>query len=178
MFREKIKQIINKLQTKNEIKEKLLSLIPEQKLINKLLKKDITKEEYIEIYKLIIDTLTIEILKHHPFRTGYNENISDKLLQEIHTYCNYYFSVEFNENKFKVYPISIDEKTLKNIYENEIRNIVIKHIETEEPIEVLIAEKTQTYMDSTKKYKETMINNEMEPFQGNPEFMYKRAIYI
>jgi len=178
MYRDKLNQVINKLQLNNESKEKLLRLIPEQKLIDKLLKKDISQEEYKKIYNIIIDTMTNEILKQYPFKIGYNDKINDKLSQEIYTYCNYYYSVEFKETTYKVYPVSIDEKIWKNIYENEIKNIVIESIKTEKSIEILIAEKTQIYMDGTKQYKEIMINNEMEPYQGNPEFMFKRALHI
>lgn len=180
---EKIQDIIEETIEKtsnHKIKENLKKLIPRIGIINKIQKKDLTLEEYNNIIRKICLALYPEIESKYPFRNWKEENqsLSSKLTIALISSYNFQYRISFKDRKIKVYPISLDEKTAKEIYKNELLTIIQEHLKSNLSIEDIIEEHIESHEKKINTYKETLTNSKVEPYYGTPKFMYEHASYI
>jgi len=172
-----IDQMINEI-TNPDIKGSLEKLRPKQSFIDKIRKKDISQKEYLEILNSINDIIYKNIIQKYPFSNKESKKINSKLSIALKNFYNFHYCVHFGQDKVKVYPISIDEKTAKEIYKNELIAIIQEHIETGEDYENLMNKRIELYHERVKFYKKALMKLEIVPYYGTPEFMYERALYI
>ena len=176
-----INSIIDRIKseiTDESIKTKLENLKPKRNFLNKLNKKDITYDEYNYIISQITHEIYPEINKKYPFSIIHSQELNFNLTYALITFYNLHYSLEFYDQKTKLYPISLDLKTAEELYQNELMNIIQRHIKTNQNYDDIIKERIISYQERIDFYKKTLKENEMLPYYGSPKFMYERADYI
>lgn len=177
---EEINAIIEKAKQETTNKNtiaKLDKLKPKRKILDKLKKKDITQNKYIEVLRSVSAFLYKDIEKRYPFTTFNDKSINFKLTKALITFYNLLYAARIKDN-VKIYPISIDEKTAKNIYQNELKSIIGEHLTSDIPYEVIINNRINTIQEKINFYKHLLSEKEFVSYYGEPEFMYEQAIFI
>lgn len=178
---EQLNTIIDNLiqETDNiNIKKALEDLRPKRRLFPRIKKQSLTQEEFIHIIKKIAHIIYPEINKKYPFSLNQNEDLNYQLTSVLKTFYNIHYKVSFKQSKAKIYPISLDEKTAREIYKNELLNIIQEHIYSCEDYSELFKKRIAIYKDRINFYKKNLNELELEPYYGTPKFMYERARYI
>lgn len=177
MNREHLKEFMGKVSEKYPNLD-FTHLLPRETIFKKLLKKDITTKEFNKTYNEILDVILQLELKRFPYTEYVSEETYTQLPTNISRYNRIKICTEIKDNTFKYYPITIDEDTSKILYSNVMKDIIKTHIETDEPIEVLIEKRIVEYNNSIENYKNVLKNTIMVPYYGTPNYIIKRSKYI
>ena len=178
---EQINSIIDRLiaeATNHDLQSKLEILKPKRKFLARIRKQDISLEEYQTIIKKITYLIYREILKTYPFSLSQSDHNNYKLSSALKRFYNLHYAISFSKDKAKLYPISLDEKTAREIYKNELLTIIQEHITTKEDYDSLFNKKITLYQERIDFYKQTLKEIELQPYYGTPKFMYEHALYI
>ena len=178
---EQINSIIDRLiaETANhDLQSKLENLKPKRKFLARIRKQDISLEEYQTIIKKITYLIYRGILKTYPFSLSQSDHNNYKLSSALKKFYNLHYAISFSKDKAKLYPISLDEKTAREIYKNELLTIIQEHITTKEDYDSLFNKKITLYQERIDFYKQTLKETKLQPYYGTPKFMYEHALYI
>ncbi len=107
-----------------------------------------------------------------------DRRLNYQLSHALEKYYIYVYCIERKEKSFKFYPVTVTDEEIKRIYEIEFKNLVLESLKLNVPIEVLMSNKIEEYKAKFEENKRYCLDTPMEPYYGNPDFMFKRAGYI
>lgn len=129
-----------------------------------------------------IETIYATLLDRYPcvfIPNGVDDNrLNFQLSNAIKAYFVYVYGIEKKENSFKYYPVTIADEEVQRLYEIEFKKLVEESIQSNTPIEILMSNKIKEYQSKFEENKKYALSTPMEPYYGNPHFMFERANYI
>lgn len=154
-----IEEVIKKdLKTVSDIDKDMLSRVS-------------NKEEY---HSIMLNYLK----RKYPYTTIVSNNIEFELQRGCNDYFDFVSSIEYYDNKFKIYPFTGSKDQKKFYYEKVLEKIINYHLETGISYEEIIKIYTDSYKNEVEKIKSNLKNMQMLPYYGTPSFMLKKAGYI
>lgn len=181
MYRERINTLINNQMNSTEdeeLRKYLSSLIPKESFIANMLNVDISQSDYDEIIDKLKKTILSYVKNKYPFHLDIQNVYNDNLIQELSKRLKYEYSIIAHKDSYKIYPVSITSKFLEEKYNECLNLIAIESLSSKKTIMEIMKEKeTKLHQENIAK-EQYLKTNTMEPYYGDPYYMYEHAIFI
>lgn len=128
-----------------------------------------------------IEMLYQQVLKKYPCMTiaRIDENpINYRLVDALKGYYLFHYGIERKEHSFKFYPINLVKEEVERLYNQEMKDIVLESIRTHHSIEKLMNDRIDEYNRKIEENKKYALETPIEPYYGDPSFIFKRSSYI
>ena len=181
MYRERINNLINNQMESTEdekFKEYLRSLIPKESLIANMLKVDISQSDYDEIIDKLKSVTISYVNNKYPFHLDIQNVYNDNLIMELRKRLKYEYSIIAHKESYKIYPVSITSKILEEKYNECLNLIVIESFSSKKSIMEIMKEKENKLHQENIAKEQYLKTNTMEPYYGDPYYMYEHAKFI
>jgi len=138
----------------------------------------VNEEQYNFLLNQIKDILLKYYLNKYKFKSYISNEKQDELLCTLKSYYSLSKKVRNNNGKIKIYPIRLSNEEHEEIYINIMKQMIDYEINNETNIENIFYIFNKKIKNILKNNKEKLIQMDMEPYYGSPNYMIGRTRFI